>query len=74
MSKINVTLGFDADTSQAQRRINELATSLRQLSAHPVELLDDTDFNGTRCTITYENSEITSSGELSKDQQTAILN
>ena len=43
MSKINVTLGFDADTSQAQRRINELATSLRQLSAHPVELLDDTD-------------------------------
>ena len=43
MSKINVTLGFDADTSQVQRRINELATSLRQLSAHPVELLDDTD-------------------------------
>lgn len=37
-------------------------------------LLDDTDFNGTRCTITYENSEITSSGELSEDQQTAILN
>ena len=43
MSKINVTLGFDADTSQAQRRLNELVTSLRQLSAHPVELLDDTD-------------------------------
>ena len=37
-------------------------------------LLDDTDFNGTRCTITYENSEITSSGALSEDQQTAILN
>ena len=37
-------------------------------------LLDDTDFNGTRCTITYENSEIISSGALSEDQQTAILN
>lgn len=37
-------------------------------------LLDDTDFNGTRCTITYENSEITSSGALSENQQTAILN
>ena len=37
-------------------------------------LLDDNDFNGTTCTITYENSEITSSGALSKDQQTAILN
>ena len=37
-------------------------------------LLDDNDFNGTRCTITYENSEITSSGALSEDQQTAILN
>lgn len=37
-------------------------------------LLDDTDFNGTRCIITYENSEITSSGALSENQQTAILN
>lgn len=38
-------------------------------------LLDDTDFNnGTKYTITYENSEITSSGALSEDQQTAILN
>lgn len=37
-------------------------------------LLDDTDFNGTRCTITYENSEIISSGALSEYQQTAILN
>lgn len=37
-------------------------------------LLDDTNFDGTRCTITYENSGITSSGVLSNDQQTAILN
>lgn len=37
-------------------------------------LLDDTNFDGTRCTITYENSGITSSEVLSNDQQTAILN
>lgn len=37
-------------------------------------LLDDTSFDGTKCTITYENSKIISSAELSTDQQTAILN
>lgn len=37
-------------------------------------LLDDSDFDGTTATITYENSEITSSVNISKDQKTAILN
>ena len=37
-------------------------------------LLDDSDFNGTTAKITYENSEITSSVNISEDQKTAILN
>lgn len=37
-------------------------------------LLDDSDFDGTTVIITYENSEITSSVNISEDQKTAILN
>lgn len=37
-------------------------------------LLDDTSFDDTRCTIEYNGSEITSSGEISGDQRIAILN
>ena len=37
-------------------------------------LLDDSYFDGTKYEITYDKSNITSSGILSDDQQTAILN
>lgn len=43
MAKINVSLGFTADTSQAQRQIDELARSLAKISQNPATLLDDTD-------------------------------
>ena len=43
MAKINVNLGFTADTSQAQRQIDELAKSLAKISQNPATLLDDTD-------------------------------
>lgn len=43
MAKINVNLGFTADTSQAQRQIDELARSLAKISQNPATLLDDTD-------------------------------
>ena len=43
MAKINVSLGFTADTSQAQRQIDELARSLAKISQSPATLLDDTD-------------------------------
>lgn len=41
-SRVNITLGFNADTDQAKRQINDLVNQLRSIQSTPTTLVDDT--------------------------------